>query len=100
MKMRACQNCTRRVKEAMDSTHEPWELILVDDGSRDGSTEIIRNLARQDERVHPVIFARNFGHQIAITAGLDYSQGAAVVLMDADLQDPPEVILEMIAIMA
>jgi dolichol-phosphate mannosyltransferase len=87
----------RRVKEAMDSTHEPWELILVDDGSHDGSTEIIRNLARQDERVQPVIFARNFGHQIAITAGLDYSQGAAVVLLDADLQDPPEVILEMVA---
>ena len=87
----------RRVREAMDSTHEPWELILVDDGSQDGSTEIIRNLARQDKRVRPVIFARNFGHQIAITAGLDYSQGAAVVLMDSDLQDPPEVILEMIS---
>jgi polyisoprenyl-phosphate glycosyltransferase len=86
----------RRVCETMEETHELWELILVDDGSRDGSTEIIRNLARQDQRVQPVIFARNFGHQIAITAGLDYSQGAAVVLMDADLQDPPEVILEMI----
>jgi polyisoprenyl-phosphate glycosyltransferase len=87
----------RRVKEALDSTGEAWELILVDDGSQDGSTEAIRELARQDERVRPVIFARNFGHQIAATAGLDYSQGKAVVIIDADLQDPPEVILELIA---
>jgi len=87
----------RRVKEALDSTGEAWELILVDDGSQDGSTEAIRVLARQDERVKPVIFARNFGHQVAATAGLDYSQGKAVVIIDADLQDPPEVILELIA---
>jgi dolichol-phosphate mannosyltransferase len=85
-----------RVKEVMDKTGDPWELVLVDDGSRDGSTEIIRELARQDERVRPVIFARNFGHQIAVTAGLDYSRGQAVVIIDADLQDPPETILEMI----
>lgn len=87
----------RRVKEAMDQTGEPWELVLVDDGSVDGSTERIRELAQQDERVRPVIFARNFGHQIAVTAGLDYSRGEAVAIIDADLQDPPEVILEMIA---
>jgi polyisoprenyl-phosphate glycosyltransferase len=87
----------RRVKEMMESTGETWELILVDDGSRDGSTEIIRDLGKQDAHVRPVIFARNFGHQIAITAGLDYSQGQAVVVMDADLQDPPEVVLELIA---
>ena len=85
-----------RIQEVMDSTGEPWELILVDDGSTDGSTQIIRNLARQDARVRPVIFSRNFGHQIAITAGWDYSRGKAVVIIDADLQDPPEVILEMI----
>ncbi|MGD0003743.1 MAG: glycosyltransferase family 2 protein [Anaerolineaceae bacterium] len=87
----------RRVTETMASTGETWELILVDDGSRDGSTEIIRNLGKQDMHVRPVIFARNFGHQIAITAGLDYSEGQAVVVMDADLQDPPEVVLELIA---
>ncbi|MEJ5225471.1 MAG: glycosyltransferase, partial [Anaerolineales bacterium] len=58
----------RRVSEVMDSTGEPWELILIDDGSSDGSTERIRELAAQDERVRPVIFARNFGHQIAVTA--------------------------------
>ena len=86
----------QRVKEVMDSTGEPWELVLVDDGSRDGSTDEIRSLAAHDKRVRPVIFARNFGHQIAVTAGLDYSRGQAVVIIDADLQDPPEVILEMI----
>jgi len=86
----------RRVKETLDSTREPWELILVDDGSTDGSTEQIRLLAKADSRVRPVIFARNFGHQIAVTAGLDYSRGKAVVIIDSDLQDPPEVILDLI----
>jgi glycosyltransferase involved in cell wall biosynthesis len=85
----------RRVKEVMDSTHQPWELVLVDDGSTDSSTELICELAQQDKRVRPVIFARNFGHQIAITAGWDYARGDAVVIIDADLQDPPELILEM-----
>jgi polyisoprenyl-phosphate glycosyltransferase len=85
----------RRIREVMDSTAEPWELVLVDDGSTDGSTEAIRNLAQEDDCVRPVIFARNFGHQIAITAGWDYARGAAVVIIDADLQDPPELILEM-----
>ena len=85
----------RRVSEVMDSTGEPWELVLVDDGSTDGSTEAIRGLAKKETCVRPVIFARNFGHQIAITAGWDYARGDAVVIIDADLQDPPEVILEM-----
>jgi len=87
----------RRVAAVMDGLGEPWELILVDDGSRDGSTEIIKRLAEEDRRVRPIIFARNFGHQIAVTAGLDYSRGQAVVIIDADLQDPPEVIPELIA---
>lgn len=85
----------RRVKEVMDSNGEPWELVLVDDGSTDGSTEKIRELAKKDKTVRPVIFARNFGHQIAITAGWDYARGDAVVIIDADLQDPPEVILDL-----
>jgi len=85
----------RRVKEVMDSAGEPWELILVDDGSTDGSTEEIRKLAQKDKTVRPVIFARNFGHQVAITAGWDYARGDAIVIIDADLQDPPETILEL-----
>lgn len=84
-----------RVKEVMDSTGESWELVLVDDGSTDGSPDMIRAFAKQDPCVRPVIFARNFGHQIAVTAGLDYTRGDAVVIIDADLQDPPELILEM-----
>jgi glycosyltransferase involved in cell wall biosynthesis len=85
----------RRVSEVMDSTGEPWEFILVDDGCTDGSTDRIRELAVRDERVRPVVFARNFGHQIAVTAGMDYARGDAIVIIDADLQDPPEVILEL-----
>ncbi len=87
----------RRVSEVMDGLGEPWELLLIDDGSTDGSTDRIRELATQDERIRPIIFARNFGHQIAVTAGLDYSRGDAVVIIDADLQDPPELIAEMVA---
>ncbi len=85
----------RRISAVMDSTGETWELVLVDDGSTDGSTDKILELARADKRVRPVIFARNFGHQIAITAGWDYARGEAVVIIDADLQDPPEVILDL-----
>jgi len=80
----------------MEQTGQNWELILVDDGSTDGSTQIIHKLAENDARVRPVIFARNFGHQIAVTAGIDYSRGDAVIIIDADLQDPPEVILDLI----
>jgi glycosyltransferase involved in cell wall biosynthesis len=86
----------RRVKEVMDSTGETWELVMVDDGSSDGSTERLRELAKEDKHVRPVIFARNFGHQIAVTAGLDYARGHAVIIIDADLQDPPEVMLDLI----
>ncbi len=86
-----------RLRDVLDQSGETWELILVDDGSTDGSTNVIRKLAENDQRVRPVIFARNFGHQIAVTAGMDYSRGSAVVIIDSDLQDPPEVILDMIA---
>jgi dolichol-phosphate mannosyltransferase len=80
----------------MDTTGKDWEMIIIDDGSRDGSTDQIRELGKKDSRVKPVIFARNFGHQIAVTAGMDYASGNAIVIIDADLQDPPEVILQLI----
>ncbi|HEY5268898.1 MAG TPA: glycosyltransferase family 2 protein [Anaerolineales bacterium] len=86
----------RRVRDVMSATGGTWELVLVDDGSTDGSTERILELAKQDRHVRPVIFARNFGHQVAITAGWDYARGDAVVIIDADLQDPPEAIPDLI----
>src|SRR4029077_18631428 len=73
-----------------------FEIIYVDDGSTDSTPEILRDLARQDERVRGIRFSRNFGHQMAITAGLEHSNGDAVVVIDADLQDPPELILEFV----
>jgi len=87
----------RRVSDVMTKLHEPWELLLVDDGSTDGSTDVIRGLAKRDRHVRPVVFARNFGHQIAITAGWDYARGDAVIIIDADLQDPPEAIADLTA---
>jgi len=90
------QEMFRRVSAVMESTLETWEMIIIDDGSRDGSTEQIREFGKKDARVKPVIFARNFGHQIAVTAGMDYAQGDAIIIIDADLQDPPEVILQLI----
>ena len=86
----------KQVSMVMKKKSDPWELILVDDGSTDGSADAIRALAEKDAHVKPVIFARNFGHQIAVTAGLDYARGDAVIVIDADLQDPPSVILELI----
>jgi len=87
----------RRISQVLDGSGETWELVLVNDGSRDRTPEFMRELHAQDDRVKVVDFARNFGHQIAVTAGMDYAQGDAVVLIDADLQDPPELILEMLA---
>lgn len=86
-----------RVVAVMEKLGEPFELVLVNDGSRDGSFNIMRSLHERDRRVRVVNFSRNFGHQIAISAGLDYTQGDAVVIIDSDLQDPPEVIPELIA---
>jgi polyisoprenyl-phosphate glycosyltransferase len=95
--MESIDELYRRVSSVMDPTEESWELILIDDGSTDGSQAIIRKLAQKDPRVRPIIFARNFGHQLAVTAGLDYSCGEAAIIIDADLQDPPEVILDLIS---
>jgi dolichol-phosphate mannosyltransferase len=86
-----------RVRHVMAGTNEIWELIMVNDGSRDGSLEVMLSLAAQDSHVKVLNFARNFGHQVAVTAGIDYATGDAVVLIDSDLQDPPEVIADLIA---
>lgn len=86
-----------RISKVMDSLGEAWELVLINDGSRDKSLRIMHELAQADSRVKVVNFARNFGHQIAVTAGIDYASGQAIILIDADLQDPPEVIPDMIA---
>ncbi len=84
------------VKTALDNMAESWELLLINDGSNDGSLEIMLDLAVSDKRVKVISFARNFGHQIAVTAGIDYATGSAVIIIDADLQDPPAVIPELI----
>ena len=86
----------QEVRKALESTREPWELIMVNDGSNDGSMAIMLELAAADQRVKVINFARNFGHQIAVTAGVDFATGAAVVLIDADRQDPPSVIPRLI----
>ncbi len=87
----------RRVTAALDYTGSGWELILVNDGSRDRSEQIIRSYAREDPRIKLVSFSRNFGHQPAVTAGIHHAGGGCVVLMDGDMQDPPEIIPEMVA---
>jgi dolichol-phosphate mannosyltransferase len=87
----------RRVVEVMEPLHEPFELVLVNDGSRDGSLDVMRRLNESDSRVRVVDFSRNFGHQIAISAGLDYARGSCVIIIDSDLQDPPETIPEMVS---
>jgi dolichol-phosphate mannosyltransferase len=86
-----------RLRELMEQLDGPAEAVLVDDGSRDGSHALMLEAHRRDPRFRIVQLSRNFGHQVAITAGLDFASGQAVIVMDADLQDPPEVILEMVA---
>jgi dolichol-phosphate mannosyltransferase len=86
----------RRMTAALDSTGEDWELILVNDGSRDRSAEMIRQYHAEDGRIKLVNLSRNFGHQPAVTAGIHHARGDCVVLIDGDLQDPPEVIPEMV----
>jgi polyisoprenyl-phosphate glycosyltransferase len=87
---------TRRLTASMGAIGRGFEIIYVDDGSRDNTPRILTELHGSDPRIRVVRLSRNFGHQVAISAGLDYARGAAVVLIDADLQDPPEVISEMV----
>lgn len=85
-----------RLNALTDSVGDTWEIILVNDGSRDGSLTLIADKHQQDPRYRIIDLSRNFGHQIAITAGIDHAVGKAVIVMDADLQDPPEVIPSLI----
>ncbi|HEY6518225.1 MAG TPA: glycosyltransferase family 2 protein, partial [Roseiarcus sp.] len=87
----------KRLDGLLDTLDAPSEVIFVDDGSKDTSAIVIEAKTRVDQRYRLIKLSRNFGHQIAITVGLDHSAGRAVIVMDADLQDPPEIVLEMIA---
>lgn len=87
----------RRLSEVMQQIGQPYELIFINDGSRDRTLELERELAKQDTHFRYIDLSRNFGHQIAVSAGIDASRGEAVVIIDADLQDPPELIVEMYA---
>lgn len=92
----AMEQSFERTYRAMRSIGYPFEIIYIDDGSRDRTWEIISRLAREHEDVKALRFSRNFGHQLAVTAGMDEAKGDAVMIMDADLQDPPEVIADMV----
>ncbi len=84
-----------RLTSVVNSLTGSYELLFVNDGSRDRSMQLIRGLSERDKAVRFINFSRNFGHQIAVTAGLDACTGNQVVIIDADLQDPPELIREM-----
>lgn len=92
----AMEQSFERTCRAMSSIGYPFEIIYIDDGSRDRTWEIISRLAQEHEEVKALRFSRNFGHQLAVTAGMDEAKGDAVIIMDADLQDPPEVIADMV----
>src|SRR5215831_5231568 len=78
------------------ASRQNYEVIFVDDGSSDGSSDMLRQLAAADSHLKVLFFSRNFGHQAAITAGIDFASGDAVAVMDADLQDPPDLLLQML----
>ena len=86
----------KRLKIVMDSLGETYEIIFVNDGSRDRTAFIINEICETDKNIKFIDFSRNFGHQLAITAGMDYAVGEAIIVIDADLQDPPEVIPQMV----
>lgn len=86
----------KRITSVMTTIGENYEIIFVNDGSTDSSLEIMMEFCKKDTRIKIIDFSRNFGHQIAITAGIEYASGEAVIIIDADLQDPPEVIPQFI----
>src|SRR4051794_29007082 len=85
-----------RLRAVLDGLGQPYEVVMVDDGSRDGTGELLRKMATSWPQLRPLLLARNVGHQMALTAGLDHADGNYVVTMDADLQDPPELIPVML----
>ncbi len=85
-----------RIKQLMSSHQDIWELIFVNDGSVDKTLDVLKNLTSEDKKVKYIDLSRNFGHQAALSAGLNHASGDAVISMDCDLQDPPEVIEKMI----
>ena len=85
----------QRLTEVIQKISGSYELVFVNDGSRDQTLPLVKGIAAADPHVKYINFSRNFGHQIAVTAGLDYCNGEAIVIIDADLQDPPELISEM-----
>mgnify|MGYP003337729115 FL=1 len=87
----------RRLTDAMKNVNDSYEIIWINDNSKDDSLRVMKSFAEKDTHVKVIDFARNFGHQIAITAGIDSANGEAVILMDGDLQDPPELLPDMIA---
>ena len=85
-----------RMDEAMKALGYPYEIIYTNDGSRDGSMEILRSIANDNPHVKVLSFSRNFGHQLAVTAAMDHAGGDALIIIDVDLQDPPEVIAQLV----
>lgn len=85
------------LQKTLTQINHPYEIVFINDGSKDNSLQLLQTAAASDYRLKVLSFPRNFGHQAAITAGLDFAAGDAVVVMDADLQDPPELLLEMVA---
>lgn len=88
--------CHARLRQVLDALGEPWEIVFVDDGSQDGSAEYLAGLMAREPGLKLVRLSRNFGKEAAMTAGLEHATGAAVILLDADLQDPPELIPDMV----
>ncbi len=93
---KVAEECYKRLKSVLDSCGYEYELVFVNDGSRDGTLDILERIAVNDRNVKVLSFSRNFGHQVAVTAGIDKAKGNAIIIIDADLQDPPELMPEML----
>lgn len=92
------RECHKQLSRVLEGIGETYEIVFVDDGSRDATPDLLRLIHDEDPHVSVIMLSRNFGHQVAVSAGLNAARGQAVVIIDADLQDPPEVIAEMLAV--